>query len=575
MATVIYDGKAIIPAPLININKIYRTAGDGSKHGVGYDLTLTGTLMPFRGSPSGNYPLGDPSNAFWTSGGTPPDETYVGGDTPFVQLQRKQEAIRWLFREDGKQLEWYGGAASPAKCRPKVIDINFSEGQWVDRSDFTISFQAESIVGITDEDAFEASGLQSVSETWDFDEVPGQIGAVYSITHNITAKGELTFDVITGTNIQGWVNAQTWCDARVAGVPDTAFVEFATDFTDWVNGDYTKSTSIAEKDGNYSITETWLIREAGPGETAATWTERAYTIITRLSDDSVEVGYDGTIHGIEEQERTGGASALSNAKAAIPTNSQAKADTEAALGTLLGDFVIPSSPSQTDIAINEKDGIVTFAYNWSAGEDVDFTQGNEATLSYNTGDGIYTIALTVDIVGAGDTKTERLDNARSNIPTDSDARALAISIIGSQIPAGVTFTGDHKSKANALSETRGSSTTSWTWTDKDPNNVDISVETTFPQTIAAEISIPGRTAGPIIQRINAATSRKITVTYTSEGHSSQPDSNVVATTMDTAGGIPLIDQFLVGSYILDNDRETWNSGTGKYSRTRTHTVTES
>ncbi|MHA2030988.1 MAG: hypothetical protein ACW99Q_16530, partial [Candidatus Kariarchaeaceae archaeon] len=228
-----------------------------------------------------------------------------------------------------------------------------------------------------------------------------------------------------------------------------------------------------------------------------------------------------------------------------------------------------------DIAINEKDGIVTFAYNWSAGEDATFTQGNEATLSYNTGDGIYTLALTVDIVGAGDTKTERLDNARSNIPTDTDALALGISIIGSQIPAGISFTGDHQSKANALSETRGSSTTSWTWTDRDPNNVDISVETKFPTTVSAKISIPGRLAGPIIQKINTSTEKQITVTYNSEGHSSQPDSDVVADTMDVAGGIPLIDQFLDGSYILENDRETWNEGTGKYNRIRTHTVTES
>jgi len=38
MASVIYDNKAIIPAPLVTITKVYRVAGDGGKHGVGYEI---------------------------------------------------------------------------------------------------------------------------------------------------------------------------------------------------------------------------------------------------------------------------------------------------------------------------------------------------------------------------------------------------------------------------------------------------------------------------------------------------------------------------------------------------------
>ena len=68
MASVVYDSKAIIPAPLVSVTKVYRTAGDGGKHGVGYEISLAGTILPFRGSPSGSYTLGDPSDAFWTLG---------------------------------------------------------------------------------------------------------------------------------------------------------------------------------------------------------------------------------------------------------------------------------------------------------------------------------------------------------------------------------------------------------------------------------------------------------------------------------------------------------------------------
>lgn len=579
MASVVYDNKAIIPAPLVSVSKVYRTAGDGGKHGVGYEISLAGTILPFRGSPSGSYPLGDPSNAFWTLGGYPPDETYIGGDEPFVRLERKQEALRWLFRDDGKVLGWYGGAGSPVKCRPKIRAISFPEGQWADRCEYRIELEAEYLTGIIDEDIFDASGLQDVSEEWQFQEIPGHDGKVYTISHIVSAKGLLTFDEVTGDETSAWSNAKNWSDARITGTPDSTFVTYATGFTNWVNGSYTKGSNVAERDGSYAITETWVIREAGPGEVAATYAEKSFSVIHRAEDDSVDVAYNGTIYGLQDQERTGGSSAVSNAKAEIPTNAEAKTDTETALGTLLEGYVVPTSPTQKNVTINEKDAVVTFSFNWSASEEADYTQGNEATLSYSSGDGIYTLLLNVDIEGKGDTKAERLDNARSNIPSDTDALTLAQTLIGSQKPAGVTFTGTHIAKSSALNETRGTSRTSWTWTDKDANNVDMVVDIAYPQIIAAKLSIPGRIAGPIIQRINTATAQQISVSYRSEGHgSTKPDKDTIADTMDDAGGVPygpMISPWYPGSYILESDHEIWSPMTGKYSRTRVHTVTES
>lgn len=578
MASVVYDGKAIIPAPLVNINKVYRAANDGTRHGVLYEISLGGTLLPFRGSPSGNYTLGDPTNAFWTSSGQPPDEVFSPVDDAFSNLERKQEALRWLFREDGKILEWYGGANPPVKCRPKVKSISFPEGQWADRSQYRIELEAEYLTGIVDEDIFDASGLQSVSEEWQFNEIVGQTGKVYEISHTVSAQGQLTFNEVTGDEVQALLNAKNWVDIRVDGTPDSAFVSFATGFTNWVNGRYIKSTIISEKDGSYAITELWTIREAGPGENAATYQEDSFTITQISENNAVEVSYNGTIFGLHEQEKTGGSSAASNAKDAIPTNAEAKTLTEISLGTLLEDFVIPSSPTQKNIVINEKDAIVTFSFNWSASEDADFTDSNEATLSFSSTEGIYTLVFNVEIKGKGDTNAERVDNARSNIPTDTAARASAVALIGSQIPVGITFAGGHINKSNAINDTKGTSRTSWTWTDKDANNVNLSVSINFPQIIAAKLSIPGRMAGPIIQRINTATAKQITVNYNSEGHgSTKPDSDTIADTMDDAGSIPfgpLISPWLPGSYILESDNEAWNPTTGKYSRVRTHTVTE-
>lgn len=578
MASVIYNNMAIIPAPLVSVTKVYRAAGDGRKHGVGYEISLAGTLLPFRGSPSGNYILGDPTNAFWTIGGYPPDETYIGDDEPFVRLERKQEALRWLFREDGQLLEWYGGAGSPVKCRPKIRSINFPEGQWTDRCDYRIELETEYLTGIIDEDNFDGSGIQDVSEEWQFNEVLGHNGNVYEINHIVSAKGEMTFDEVTGDPVNAWNNAKIWCDARITGLPDSAFVTYATNFTNWVNGSYTKNTNIAENDGSYAVTETWIIRSAGPGVTSTVYMEKSFTVIHSADADSIDVSYNGTIYGLKNQGRTGGSSAISAAKNAIPTNSTARTETITALSTLLGSHIIAVSPTQKNITINNKDAVVTFSFNWSAGDDANYNQINEATISYNSTDGVYTLVLNVEIEGQGDTSAIRLTNARNNIPSDTDALTLAQLLVGSQKPAGVTFAATHTAKSSAINETRGTSRTSWTWTDRDDNNVDIAVEIAYPQIIAARISIPGRIAGPIIQRINTTTAKQITVTYRSDGHDSKPDSDTIADTMDAAGGVPyglMISPWYPGSYILDNDREIWGPTTGKYSRTRVHTVTES
>jgi len=81
MARVIYFGQAIIPGPLIQITKNYIKSGDGTNLGVNYGVILTGTLLPFRGSPSGSSV--SPADAFWTLSGDPPDESFADNDAAF------------------------------------------------------------------------------------------------------------------------------------------------------------------------------------------------------------------------------------------------------------------------------------------------------------------------------------------------------------------------------------------------------------------------------------------------------------------------------------------------------------
>lgn len=579
MANVLYDSKAIIPAPLVTVDKVYRSTAGGSKYSTEYAISLTGTLLPFRGSPSGVFSSDNPSAAFWTLSGTPPDESYGTNDIAFTRIERKQEALRWLFSTDGKVLEWYGGALAPSKCRPRIVSISFIDGQWVDRCEYRIDLVADSMTGVvSDEDDFAASGLQEISDEWQFNELRGHDAKVYEISHLVSAKGIRTFDEVTGSATEAYKHAKQWCDARITGRPDGDFVTYATGFTAWVNGGYTKNTVIAEADGSYAITETWTIRQAGPGALAATYIEQSFTLTNNVEDNTIDLSYAGTIYGLYDGRHIGNASAVATAKAAVPDDDTARLAVIDAMGAFLGDYAVPVSPSQKNITVNEKDGVVTFSYDWNAGDSETYSQNNEATISYDNGSGNYTLVLNVDITGKGSTSDERLTNARANIPSDAAALLLAQSLVGSLKPAGITFGSSYTAKSSAVNETNGTVRVSWTWTDRDDNNAEVSVEISYPQIIAAKIIVPGRIAGPIIQRINTATAKQITVSYTSDGHDTRPDADTISDVMDEAGGVPYgpaISPWYPGSYILESDRETWNPTTGKYTRTRTHTVTES
>lgn len=566
-----YNGRKIIPAPLVNVNKVYYKSGDGSKTGTVYELSLTGTLLPFKGSPSGTYPIGHPSQAFWTLSDYPPDETYAGNGADFASINRKQEALRWLFSQEGKSLEWQGVGGQPVvKCNPRIKSIIFPEGIWADKCDYSVELEADWIYvpggGDLYEDTFNVNLIVEATEDWQFQEQEGHNDTVFSVTHNVSAKSILGYDE-TGTEIgPAWSGAKTWCDSKITGSVDSILMLNAVGYDSWIGGSYSKSTSINERDGSCSIVEAWII---SPN---VTFTDKSFSISQDMNNDIIDVSYNGTIYGISDGTHTGNSQAIANAKSAVPTNAQAKTEATSTLTDFLGDNVIPNAPTQKDITINNNNGTVAFSFNWSAGEDSTYTQENEATLSFNSSDGLYEVVLTVNINGVGEDNDTRLTNAKAAIPTDADARILALTILSGQIPGGVTISTAHVSKSTAINEGQGSVQLSWTWNSSDENNVDVQVEITYPQIITAQIVIPGRIAGPIIQKMNTRTAQQVSVTYNSENNSSKPDSDTIAVLMNTYGGVIDYGQWHIDSWVLENDRETWNPITGKYSRTRTHTI---
>ena len=328
-------GRKIIPAPLVAINKVYQSNPDGSRKGTLYNITLTGTLLPFNGSPSGIYTT-NPGNSFWTQTGYPPDVTYEENNEDFNHILRKQEALRWLFNEDGGSLEWQPASGQPVvKCNPRLKSINFANGVWADRCDFTIEFEADWIYlhGTSVDDNLSLDLIESSQESWTFQEVTGRVGDQCAVTHNVSAKGKRGFDENGELydDMEAWEHAKMYVDALATGLINDLVRTGGTDGSLEKYGNYVKTVAIDEDAGGYSVTEEWLL------SVEVTYTEEQFSANYSSSNDFYEVTYNGTIYGVGSNvyARAGAELTMNAAKNSIPSEDHARTRALLKLGSII------------------------------------------------------------------------------------------------------------------------------------------------------------------------------------------------------------------------------------------------
>jgi len=514
-------GRKIIPAPVVSINKGYQANKDGTKRGTKYSIVLTGTLLPFAGSPSGSYSSLD--QAFHTVGGFPSDEINTGGSANFNSILRKQEALRWLFSEDGGSLEWQPSEGQPpVKCSPRVISINFSEGQWADRCDYTIELEAPWVYinGTSElEDDLSTDLVSASTETWSFEEVEGRNNQQQKISHEVTAEGQLGYDGVGGLHEskQAWEHAKDFVDARTDGTIDSDIMFAALGATNKITGHYNKVTRIDQDGGTYGVTESWLLSDSN------TYEERQYTVEYKQDTDEYSVTYQGTIIGVNANDRTGDADNMDKAKAAIPTPEEARVTAIAAVDSLLGEKSIPTHPDKRSVSLNQQDGTVSFTYEWNTSDDSSSFIKEDAQHSYSVDNLLSTLTFTQTVEGKGTSSSEKMTNAKADIYSDSTARTRAKSL-ASTPPANYFLT----SVVKSYDKLAGIVKANWTWTDRDANSTEVTIQTQEKANILATIPIPGRSSGPIVQNMGTLTSEIISVVMRSKRNTSQPNLNTVA-----------------------------------------------
>ena len=284
----------LIPAPFVTITKEYSKSGSGEIIGKVYRLTLNGTIVAYMGSPKSD-------GSFHTTSGYPANEN-IAADSRLASIQRKQEAIRYLFSAEGQKLEIQSADGSASvKCYPRVIDINFPEGLWYEKCEYTINLECDELDGgsLFEQDDF-SNFISDASESWSIEtneEHAETIGVpkTYVLSHNVSANGKRSYND-SGLIKEAWEHAKTWVLSKLGYDPTMITSSGVLNLPSYYSGyNHSRGENTDQQGGSYSVTETWVLSS---GNATETFSVRASDSLTNpykvVNIEGTVTGYDQT-----------------------------------------------------------------------------------------------------------------------------------------------------------------------------------------------------------------------------------------------------------------------------------------
>jgi hypothetical protein len=347
------------PSPLASISTNILKNGAGDAFGVNYTITLNGTLIAEEGSPYAFDQQGNRYPFYSFSGPTPtqvgpyasfdnnrshfdsnrPPRQQVSAREALDAIESKQKAIRALFAKDGQRLEitdWNDDQATVV-CYPRVLDISFEEGIYVDTVNFSITLEADTLLndgGLVDtegsiiakdnlprEGKTEAELLESLegafiadfSEDWsvELEESVGEspdLPRSYRITHNLSATGKTHYKP-DNEKLPAWQQARNFITHRltdpaslsgqylnIPGLIGSGSLDLIESYRGF---NHTRTEQVSESNGTYSITETYLIASGTAYE------NYNMSISSSNSSPYISVTIDGNIKGLSQINASG------------------------------------------------------------------------------------------------------------------------------------------------------------------------------------------------------------------------------------------------------------------------------
>ena len=213
----------LIPAPFVSVGRDQHRNSGGEVVGQTYTITLTGKTLPYKGNPSstGSWE----TSASWITSENSSDDPIeaLEPDADFTSVKwmesllKKEKAIREAFSRDGGLLEVISPGSAPGnsntlKCRPRVVGIEFTGGQYIGPNEYTITLEADFVYGLGDSATDEGStpktkfNILDSSENWSIEEdeeffyftdaqnmSSGASSKAYRLSRDIAATGKPIF----------------------------------------------------------------------------------------------------------------------------------------------------------------------------------------------------------------------------------------------------------------------------------------------------------------------------------------------------------------------------------------------
>lgn len=269
---VTYSESYLVPAPFVSVSKEYVKSSDGKKVGATYSISLEGTIIPHLGSPF--------KDGTFSKTTSDPDGEYIDVGENQIALQNKAAGIRKLFSTEGKKLyitSWLDDGTEEFAfhtswhCFPRVTGIDIQESSYSKPMPYVVTLEVDEIFqGDLGEEDWDASiineshevgetfniqnqkcYLSDVQEDWSIDNagqaknmgiITGEVGTggvvgitghdetpTYNVSHTISAVGKRAYDK-DGLVREPWKNAKKWVLTRVGPDPQAAVnpVDFQT-----------------------------------------------------------------------------------------------------------------------------------------------------------------------------------------------------------------------------------------------------------------------------------------------------------------------------------------------------------
>lgn len=353
---VTYNDQYIRPAPSLSVQAPVNRAGNGENLSPAFTLTLTGTILPTKGSPT--------ASGTFANNGPEYCEPVAEGEWA-TALNAKLCALRTLFNQDHKELTiGTEDGDSNIRCYPRLLDFSTEDSYHVSHLNYTITLEADNI--------FCGSGylvpsgqdqlVKSYDESWEFsfddENVLQESGdnRIFNVTHTISAVGKYNIGatgLIYSTPLE---SAQDFVCARIG---DNSLLPSVC-IANWSNHsglpryNYVDTHTSNVSEGSYSVTENWVFASGGFNE--------EYTVNIEESVDTScpTVSIDGTITGYTE--RSGGVivtSKFANANSYFLT-----------LGTSgilnraedISGIDLDDDPISSTVGKNVRGGVITYNY---------------------------------------------------------------------------------------------------------------------------------------------------------------------------------------------------------------------